>query len=730
MYANIIVPLAISSMLTYHIPLELEESIGVGDMVSVPVANGIYRGVVASIDPGEREGEYKDIISIDIRALVSRNQLKMWHWVSSYYLASAGEVMRAFLPSTLRTKEVDHNLGNTIEVVSMPYSTEEALHELLDTLKRSKRQQDAIGQIIENGEIKDGVISIDLPFLIKRGVKRAAIKDLASKSILEISLCYNPSLYHQRAKEPTIDSPLKEATDNIITLCKQSKPVVVDGHNRWGAMLPLSLAEAMAEGHDSATILLLLPNGRDVRLYDELFRECSSLYVVRYYGAMAPPQRSRNYMELLTEGGRRIIIATRVAIGLPLDNLVGVIVMQEHSSQYKISEPAPSYNGRDGAVMLGHLHGAKVVLYDSTPSMESMYNVAEGKYSHYGLGAAPSCKVTTIDRDSIARKERRESGVDSNTRYISQYLNKRVEEVLSSGGRVLIYHARRGFSQYILCSDCGDVPRCPFCNVSLTYHKERGSLECHYCGYHKAIELSCGECGGVMKLKGVGTENIEEKVKLAFPAARVVRVDSDSKSDYGDIAAADIVVGTQLINRHTLGSEFALTVLLNSDTLFSLPDFRATERAMQIVSALKDSTHESGELIVQGTLDNTPYAMMIRGEYSSIYPSQITERGIFAYPPITRMVVVHIRDRRKERAEAAAAILYEKLHKSLASRVSPVDTPYIEFSTGLYRRQIVIKIERDLQLPKVKSHISEMIIHTLLYPEAKGVKIFVDVDPY
>lgn len=735
MYADVIPPIALSLVLSYHVPPHLEQTLRVGDLVTIPIGkSAIYRGVVVDIATREQELEqsYKDIISIDMAGVATALQIKMWQWVSSYYLATMSEVVRSFLPSPLRGKVTDVEFSeprNGIEIVKLEYGSDEAINSLLDGLKRAKKQHSAVCRIIEKGKIEGGYITLDITFLINSGIPRAVIKELEKKSIVEITLDNNPSLYHQRHQEPEVEEPLKEAIENIVKLCELPRPVVVDGYNRWAEMLPLALAEALAEGKESATILLLLPSSTDLQHYIDTFRRYSSLYLTTYHGGMTSQARTKCYCELLTPGGRRVLLATKAAIGLPLNNLAGVIVMQEHSMLYKQGETPPCYSARDGAVMLGHIHRVPVVLFDRTPSLESMHNVAEGKYSHLSLGDAPSCRVTIIDRGSIARKERREQGVDSNTRYISNYLRDRIEQLLAEGERILIYHSRRGFSQYILCKECGDVPRCPQCNVSLTYHKERGSLECHYCSYRKPLDLTCKECGSEMVLKGVGTENIEEKLKEAFPTSKIARVDSDSKSDYSAIAAADIVVGTQLIGRHAMGSEFALTVLLNSDTLLNIPDFRATERAMAVVDSLKAMTKESGELVVQGTLDNTPYAMMIRGAYRDIYPSQITERGIFAYPPITRMVVIHLRSESREAVEFTAKALHTRLQKSLASRVSPVDIPFIEYQGGRYRRHIVVKIERELLLSKVKGHISDMITQTLLDSRSRGVRLFVDVDP-
>ncbi len=736
MFAEIILPLAASSRLSYHIPQSLEGLVSVGSLVRVPMGkSSVQRGIVVDIGQNSQdiESSYRDIISVERSMVVDSLQLKMWDWVSQYYCCSSGYTMRRFLPTPMWGKVADVEpqplVADTIELVKLKADNDDELATLFDSIKKSKIQSHALSQIVEMGIANQGYITIPLHRLKECNVSRTTLRQMQKREILDIVLASNPAIYYDDAN--LLKRPYSEDyTQELEQMLEPGVTTLIEGCAQNRSQLLVSIVERLMSVDKDCRVLILVADSRDGEAIIDILRRELPYHIIPYFGSMSTQARSRSYLALLEQGGKSIIVGTREAVGLPLNSLSGIIVENEHSNAYKQNHTPPLFHARDSAVMLGQLHSAAVVLMSETPSLETMHNVAEGKYMLHQLGVRTSPKVTIIDRRSIARDEKRGVGEDSHTRYISNYLHQKIVQTLEQGERVLLYHARRGFSQYMLCIECGEVARCPKCNVSLTYHKAKGALDCHYCDYSIPMRGVCPSCQSAnIKLKGVGTENIEERVAEAFPLASICRIDSDTKKSVTLADSADIVIGTQMVRPNRWEHKFALSAIINSDTLLNIPDFRATERAMQTIADVKMMTAAGGELVVQGTLDQTQFPMMIRAPYRDIYPSQITERKIFAYPPITKMIAILLSHKLQDKVIAVGNFIYGELRKDLASRVSPLEAPFVEFSSGEYHRHLLVKIERTLPAARVKDRIEQVI--ALAYGESnfRGFKVLIDVDP-
>ena len=314
---------------------------------------------------------------------------------------------------------------------------------------------------------------------------------------------------------------------------------------------------------------------------------------------------------------------------------------------------------------------------------------------------------------------------------------------MNNGEQIILFQNRRGFSLYLTCEQCGEVPRCRYCDVSLTYHKKTSRLYCHYCGYHAAIPQDCPVCGHGLKMKGFGTEKIEEEIALFFPKARIERMDLDatrSRKAYEKIIArfemreSDILVGTQMVSKGLDFENVKLVGILDADTMINYPDFRAHERSFQLmaqVSGRSGRKNSRGKVIIQTTDENHPVIqMVIRNDYLSMYTSQIDERRRFHYPPFSRLLEITLKHRIIEQLDQASAFLAELLQQTIHEPMMGPEYPLVSRIQNLHLKRILIKVEKSGILASVKAHVLNAIDETAKKPEFRSVQFKIDVDPY
>ena len=445
----------------------------------------------------------------------------------------------------------------------------------------------------------------------------------------------------------------------------------------------------------------------------------------------------------------QVLLGARSALFLPFQDLGLVIVDEEHDGSYKQYDPAPRYNGRDAAIYLAHLWGARTVLGSATPSLESYYNAQQGKYGlcemkrRYGGLLMP--EVLCADMKEEAARLRRERGDRAATggTHISQFLLEHIQQALDNKEQVILFQNRRGFSLRIECDDCHWTPKCQHCDVSLVYHKATNSMRCHYCGYSIPLPTECPACHSQhLSMKGFGTERVEDDLSILFPDARVARMDLDStlqKNRYLEIIndfqdrKIDILVGTQMVTKGLDFDHVSVVGIVSADNLIYFPDFRAFERAFQQmtqVSGRAGRHGHQGKVIIQ---TYNPYHQAIRNvidnDYHAMYDSQITERRVFRYPPFYRLIVITLKHRDSDLLNETAANYAAQLRSVFGTRVMGPEYPNVSRVRGLYLKEIIVRFERSEAIGEGKRIILDMADKLKADKALASLQVHFDVDP-
>ena len=507
----------------------------------------------------------------------------------------------------------------------------------------------------------------------------------------------------------------------------------VTGSGKTEIYMHLAMPRVEAGGQ----VLYLVPEIAMSRQLQERLESVFGDRLLVFHSKLTAPQKKK-VLERLAEGGPCIVLGTRSAIFLPLSNLRMVIVDEEHDSSYKQDDPAPRYNGRDAALLLASQRGASVVLGSATPSYEALYNVAAGKYVQVDLlqryHRSPEAKVKIIDtRKAMRLKDMKGS--------FSRELLADIRKTLEKGEQVLVFRSRRAYSPVVQCLQCGDIPKCPKCNVPLSYHKYNNTLECHYCGWHTPFDGTCKACGSAeMAPRGAGTEKLEEELKEYFPEARVERFDAqttESKTaeremltDFAE-GRIDILVGTQMITKGFDFANLSLVAVVQADSLFSLQDFRADERALQLLSQLRGRAgrrEAPGRMAIQTCQPDHPVLKRLTGKADEeLRSGSLAERKMFGYPPFVRLVVITV----KERSEGRLWHMERDIRTILGecgvnSALGPVRPPVEKIDNRLIS-QFWVKLPRNNRLAPTKNMIKTKLDSLRLrYGQSD---ITVDVDP-
>ena len=436
-----------------------------------------------------------------------------------------------------------------------------------------------------------------------------------------------------------------------------------------------------------------------------------------------------------------------------------IIVDEEHEPSYKQQDPAPRYHARSAAIMMASWYGAKVLLGTATPSIESYYNVQIGKYGLVEMQerfrGLQLPKITLVD---LQRQYHRKEMYG----HFADPVVFRIREEIAKGKQVILFQNRRGYAPFLQCPNCGEVPKCPNCDVSMTYHKSNNTLICHSCGHTHSISNSplpisnspegvhypishtrtCPQCGSEWRLQGFGTERLEEEIQHLFPHARVARMDLDTtrrKDAYQNIIdrfahhELDILIGTQMVTKGLHFDDVSLVVVLQADTLVNQPDFRSAEHAFHMleqVSGRAGRTGSAGEVMIQ-TFDvkNPLYALLCSHDYAGLYHREISERQMFCFPPFYRLIVLSLRHRDVQRLERSSVVLMQALRGVFGERVSGVITPLVSRRQNQYIRQLRLRVEQGANVQRAKQLLREQIRLLLQQTDCKGTIVSIDVDP-
>ena len=487
-------------------------------------------------------------------------------------------------------------------------------------------------------------------------------------------------------------------------------------------------AQEIARGRQT---LLLLP---DTVLTARITNALQAAFGPRclfYHSRLTDRARSAAYQRMIEQPGSvGLVVGTRSALFLPFRQLGLVIVDNEHDPNYRQNDPAPRYHARDTALVLASLHGAKTLLASPTPSAESWLNAAgNGKYGAVSIPAATGDilpKVTILERGK---------GL------LSAYLRKRIGQTLDQGRQVVLFQNRRGFAPYVECANCGATPTCPHCNVTLTYHKETSALVCHYCGWSRPYSSACTSCGmHALVPRGIGTERIEECAAELFPDTKIARMDTDTARNAGavgriltDLAEGEtgILVGTRMVARTAqAGDRIGLVGVINADNMLAHPDFRAAERAFQLLMQLKTllPADGSGELVVQSSQRLHPALVAVANhDTAGFYARELEERQGLLYPPYVRMLRLTFRLPAKSQTTAAAQACEALLRERFGRRVSRPFEPQVDRVQNLFILHLLLRIERQRPVARAKTILLEILAR--IRKRFPAVHIIAEADP-
>lgn len=751
-YVSVILPLRLEWEPVYRVPEEIagSGSVNVGDRVTVRFAARLYSGVVSAVNvtPAAHIKKVFPIVSLDKNLdSVSVNELKLWRFVADYYLCSVGEVFKAAYPAL--KINLEESRARAAE------RRQRSIDKKKEALKaRRERLEASLEQRLARAEAETGPKAKErLEASVQQLRERIAALTEAVSSLESVGTQAEADVEAPASSGFSLSAAQKEALTSIRDGFSSGKPVLLDGVTGSGKTeIYISLAlDAISKGRN---VLYMVPEIAVSRQLEERLKRIFGDMLLTFHSKESSASRV-NVAEAM-KSRQYVVLGTRSSIFLPHHDLGVVIVDEEHDSSYKQDAPAPRYNGRDTALMLAKLNRADVVLGSATPSLESLYNCKTGKMAYVRLSeryfGAEDSDVEIID--TIA--ERRKRGMKGSFSY---KLIERINEVLSDGGQILLLRARRAYSPAVQCVSCGDIPRCPHCNVPLSYHRQEGVLMCHYCGWRTPFDAKCGKCGGALEPVGAGTQKIEEEAAALFPSARIARLDSDTASAAGreneiikefSRKKIDILVGTQIIAKGFDFDGLSMVAVIGADSLVGQQDFRADERSVQLLKQFRGRCGRRGEkglFVIQTAQPSHPvYSVFTRPDeaavnFKSLMDNMLNERFQFGYPPFSRIVKIIVKDTDEGRLDrmslALAGALRSRFGVPVAGFVQGSNAgvtvtgpfaPPVDKQSDSFIRDIRVSLRKDKSLTSNKSALASTVSSFEAQYSYAG-HVALDVDP-
>ena len=623
---------------------------------------------------------------------------------------------------------------------------EEKLHQFFDQLKRAPKQESLLlayldmSRWLQSGETRE----VSKENLLKRaGVSGAVLHEAVKRGLFEIykkEINRFADLGSILEEPPALSEEQQRAYKEIHQSMRQHAITLLHGVTSSGktSVYMHLITDALKLGKQ---VLYLVP---EIALTTQLTRRLRRVLgdkLLIYHSKFSDNERVDIWKRLLDSNEPCVVIGVRSSVFLPYSNLGLVIVDEEHDSSYKQQDPAPRYNGRNAALVLAQMHGAKTLLGSATPAIEVYHLALEGRYglvklmTRYGDIQMPDVKVIdTID----ARKRREMQGMFSNE------LIANCRKALDHGEQVILFQNRRGYSPMVRCKECGTVPKCENCDVSLTYHKHNRSLVCHYCGYTIPLPDLCPACQlPGLEIIGYGTERIEDDIDALFPGEKISRMDLDttrSKNSYDRIIdefsqhRTNILVGTQMVTKGLDFDAVSIVGILNADTMINFPDFRSHERAFDMleqVSGRAGRAHKQGQVIIQTSQPGHDVIKFVQAhDYEGFYQHELADRQKFGYPPFTKVINIYLKHRDDATVGEIAVRYSSLLRQVFGTRVLGPMAPLVARVQNLYIRQITLKMETAASMTKVKGILRDLY-ERMLAADArmKAVRLYYDVDP-
>ena len=673
-FIQVILPLRLEWDPCYYLPEGMQAE--VGSRVRVLFAHKEYIGAVSAVDviPETAVERILPILSVESGLpQVLPEEIRLWKAVASYYLCSVGEVYKAAYPALKREQEaVEAREQERLEAKLEALRTKMEKARRADTRERYADAARALEARLQNRESLPVLGDVDL-------------------------------------------TPVQEtAAQRIREAFAQDKTVLLEGVTGSGKTeIYLKLTrETLLKGR---SVLYLVP---EIALSRQLEERIAAVFPdVQVFHSGESAARRRNVATRVREAGPYLVLGTRSALFLPHHGLGLILVDEEHDTSYKQDSPAPRYHGRDTAVMLGIIQEAHVLLGSATPSLESLYNAEIGRYAKVELSErfhqGEQARIQIID--TVA--ERRKRGMEGS---FSRKLLHEIQATLDAGEQVLVLRARRSYSPSLQCTECGQIPKCPHCHIPLSWHRQPDRLLCHYCGHTEPYTGTCPSCGGALQPIGAGTQKIEEELKAFFPESEIARLDSDTPDNeeaaiIQRFAAGEIniLVGTQIITKGFDFDRLNLVAVIQADSLMGQQDFRADERAFQLLEQFRGRSGrrgKSGRFIIQTREPQHPVYARLQGGEADL----LSERKLFGYPPYTRLVHVILKDPNGKRID----FLARELRNALLAAFSETDTP--PSVIGPYApvvdrigdesvRQIRVTFARNKALPALKQRLAQAV---------------------
>lgn len=758
-----------------------KEQVRVGDRVRVNFAGKEYVGVVSDVDSGEKAealgitNRVKPIIG-EAEGLepVTKEEIELWRQIAEYYLCTVGEVYKAAYPAQKVEKEVVQARQEALKVER----EEKNRTKIADKIKRLEERAEKKAELAAKARksksrerylAEKDMLEGEIGLLVRE--LTSMVGELCRTTGSVTGYCDSVT-YHQdeepiggsiietsegTEKEISLSAAQEEAYSKIKEIFAKGKPALLHGVTGSGKTeIYLKLAqETLAMGKN---VLYLVPEIALSRQLEDRISETFPELLVFHSGETM--SRKREVATVLrhagepAEGKGYVVLGTRSAIFLPHKNLGLVIVDEEHDTSYKQDSPAPRYNGRETAIMMAKIFGANVILGSATPSLESLYNCSVGRYGLVTLNKrfydAADSDIEIID--TIA--ERRKNGMIGN---FSRKLIEHIGKCLGEHRQVLILRERRAYSPIVQCQECGDIPKCRCCNVSLSLHRRADGSErlvCHYCGRVYEYTGKCHKCGGELKPLGSGTQKIEEEASKLFPNARIARLDSDTaqsrkyetdtirKFSNGEI---DILIGTRMVAKGFDFSGLSLVAVLQADSILGQEDYRADERGLQLLEQFRGRCGRRGEkglFVIQTSQPEHPVYQSIDGKLdeNGTMARFLGERKLFGYPPYSRVIGVVIKDYNQARVDLLSRDLGEYLRGALAVKVSFAPgvqngpnvigpySPAIDKISNQNIRQIRVLLPKDRSLARNKETLAAAVERFEKEKKYSG-HIALDVDP-
>jgi len=750
-YVDVILPLPLEGLFTYGVSDELAARVASGVRVVVPFNKSKrYTAIAVRLHDEKPDFDTKNIIEIlDNQLIILPEQLRLWQWISDYYMAPLGEVMNAALPAGLKNEDGYQPKTETCIGLCEAYRSEQALHLAFDMLHRAEKQQKVLADFLQLGGVQEfrssGVQTFDFPDITRDELMNeshctsAVLKALIDRKILYTYEREVGRLNHGGEPHPEQIKSLNEAQqtafDQIQSQFEDKRVVLLHGVTSSGKteIYIHLIQKALDEGHQ---VLYLLPEiALTVQVMERLRRVFGNRLGI-YHSKYSDAERVEIWQKQLSEQPYDVILGARSAVFLPFQRLGLVIVDEEHETSFKQQDPAPRYHARSAAIMMG----SPILLGTATPSMESYYNAQTGKFGLVTLSTRyqgielPEIQVVDV---KDLRRRKMMSGP------FSPQLLTAMRMALEEKKQVILFQNRRGFAPMVECNTCGWVPKCKNCDVALTLHKTTNTLTCHYCGHTYAVPTQCPACEGRdLRGRGYGTEKIEDQIRDIFPEARVARMDLDttrSRNAYerliGDFASGrtNVLIGTQMISKGLDFDRVAVVGILDADSMLNNPDFRAYEHAFMMMSQVSGRAGRKGKrglvLLQTKNKELSVIQQVTNNDWPNFYADLIEERRDFRYPPFHHLIYIYMRHRHENVVDSAAIFMASLLRQSFGSRVLGPDKPGVSKVKTLHIRKIVLKLENGIDLRRVREYLRRAQTQLMQDKRNAALQVFFDVDP-